>query len=137
MLTARDIMQDQLVTARPDWSVRKVLDLLLEEDVSSLAVVDKKGRLIGLVSESVLLLAAFDLQLQSDPISLHLQRQFIEAGPDEPLGQLVEKFLLHRVRRFPVVENGQLLGIVTRRQLLRAAIGRKNIDEMPSESSFS
>ena len=133
MLTARDIMNPAIVTAAPDWSVKQVLDLLLEEDVSRLPILDANGRLVGLVSESVLLVAAFDLQLQSDPVSLHMQRQFISAAPDEPVGQLVEKFLLHRVRHFPVVENGRILGIVTRRDLLRAVLGRKNSNDMASE----
>ena len=129
MLKARDIMNDHLVTARPDWSVRKVIDLLLEEDVSSVLIVDENGRLVGLVAESVLLVAACDMQLQSDPISLHMQRRFIAAAPNEPIGQLTEKFLLHRVRFFPVVENRKLVGSVSRRELLRATLGLKNAGE--------
>ncbi len=132
MLKARDIMNDHLVTASPDWSVRKVIDLLLEEDVSSVLVVDESGRLVGLVTESVLLVAAYDLQLQSDPISLHMQRAFVQAAPNEPIGQLAEKFLLHRVRFFPVVENRKLIGSISRRELLRATLGLKNTSETPN-----
>lgn len=132
MLTARDIMNAEVVSARPDCSVIKVLDLLLDEDVGSVPIVDANGRLVGLITESVLLVAAFDLQLQSDPVSLHMQRRFIAAGPGDTVEQLAEKFLLHRVRHFPIVENEQLLGIVNRRQLLRAILGRKKPDKMAS-----
>ena len=126
MLQAIDIMNENIVTVRPDWSVRKVTELLLDEDVGSLPVVDETGRMIGLVTESVILLAAVDPQQSSDPISLHMERKFISISPDEPVGQITEKFLLHRVRHFPVTNNRMLLGIVTRRDLMRAFLGRKS-----------
>lgn len=132
MLTARDIMNDQVISAQPEWSVIKVLDLLLDEDIGSLPIVDDNDRMVGFVSESELLVAAFDPQLQADPVSLHMQRRFIKANPDESVEQLAEKFLLHRVRHFPVVENQKFLGIVNRRQLLRAILGRKNTNKIAS-----
>ena len=125
-------MNDQVISARPEWSVIKVLDLLLEEDIGSLPIIDDNGRMVGLVTESVLLVAAFDPQLQTDPVSLHMQRRFIDASPDESVEHLAEKFLLHRVRHFPVVENKRFLGIVNRRELLRAILGRKNPNKMAS-----
>ena len=118
-------MTMDIVTAKPDWSVSQIIDLILDEDVSSVAIVDSNGRLVGIVTESALLVAAFDPQLRTDPISLHMQRKFISAKPNEPVGQVVEKFLLHRVRHFPVVENNRLLGIITRRDLMRAILGTK------------
>jgi CBS domain-containing protein len=132
LLTARDIMNDQVVSARPEWSVIKVLDLLLDEDIGSLPIIDDNGRIVGLVTESELLVAAFDPQLQADPVSLHMQRRFIEANPEESVEQLAEKFLLHRVRHFPVVEDQKFLGIINRRQLLRAILGRKKPNKMAS-----
>ena len=118
-------MTMDIVTAKPDWSVSQVIDLILDEDVCSVAIIDSNGRLVGIVTESALLVAAFDPQLRTDPISLHMQRKFISAKPNEPVGQVVERFLLHRVRHFPVVEDNRLLGIITRRDLMRAVLGTK------------
>ena len=118
-----DVMRTEIATARPDWSVGQVIDLVLEEDISSIPIVDDNGRLVGIVTESVLLVAAFDPQMRTDPISLHMQRSYFSANPNEPIGQVVEKFLLHRVRHFPVVEDKKLVGLITRRDLLRAILG--------------
>lgn len=120
-----DLMTQNIVTAQPDWSVGQVIDLILNEDVSNIAIVDSNDRLVGIVTESALLVAAFDPQLRTDPISLHMQRKFVSATPNEPVGQVVEKFLLHRVRHFPVVDDNKLVGIVTRRDLMRAVLGSK------------
>jgi CBS domain-containing protein len=61
-----------------------------------------------------------------------MQRRFVEAHPEESVEQLAEKFLLHRVRYFPVVEDQKFLGIIHRRQLLRAVLGRKNTNKLAS-----
>ncbi len=120
-----DVMTTKFVKAQPDWSVNRIIELILDEDVSSIAIVDSGGRLVGIVTESALLVAAFDPQLGTDPISLHMQRKFISVHPTEPVEQAAEKFLLHRVRHLPVVENNKLLGIITRRDLMRAMLGTK------------
>lgn len=118
-------MATRFVTARPDWSVSRINELILDEDVSSVAIVDVSDRLVGIVTESTLLVAAFDPQLGTDPISLHMLRQFVSASPNESVDQVVEKFLLHRVSQLPVVDNNRLLGVVTRRYLMRAVLGMK------------
>ena len=131
MLTVNDIMINNVSTATAECSVNQIIDQMLDEDVSSLLIVDQNERLIGLVTESGLLVAAFDPQLSADPISLHMERRFVSVQPNEPILQVLEKFLLHRVRHFPVLDNGRLLGIVTRRELMRAMLGRK-IAQNPS-----
>ena len=131
MLTVNDIMINNVSTATAECSVNQIIDQMLDEDVSSLLIVDQNERLIGLVTESGLLVAAFDPQLSADPISLHMERRFVSGQPNEPILQVLEKFLLHRVRHFPVLDNGRLLGIVTRRELMRAMLGRK-IAQNPS-----
>ena len=124
-MIVRDVMMQKLVTVGPEWSVSKAIEIMLDEDVSSLLIVDRNERLVGLVTESALLVAALDPPLRSDPISLHMERKFVSIGPDDPVGQVVEKFLLHRVRHFPVVKKHKLVGIVTRRELMRALLGAK------------
>ena len=124
-MQVKDVMTTHIVTVQPDWSVGRVIELMLEEDVSSLIVADANDRLIGIVTESALLVAAVDQQLRTDPISLHMERHFVSSSPEEHVNQTIEKFLLHRVRHFPVVENGKLVGILTRRQLMRGLMGQK------------
>ena len=121
----RDVTNENVVTTTPDSTVSRVIDLMLEENVSSLVVIDENHRPVGIVTESPLLVAAVDPQLSNDPISLHMQRNFVAVHPDEVLDQVVEKFLLYRVRHFPVVDDNKLLGIVTRRELMRAILGQR------------
>ena len=120
----RELMTPALITAAPDWTVGKVIDVMLERDVSTLLIVDLQGRMVGIVSESSLLAPAFDPQLRAHPISLHMQRQVASVDLRETIEGLLETFLLHRVRHLPVMENGQPVGVISRRDVLRSLMSR-------------
>lgn len=119
MLTLRDIVRRPPVVAATDWSVGRVMELLLNEDVSTVLIVDERQRMVGLVTESPLLVAAFDPLVRHDPISLHMHRQFVSVDARATLSDAVEMILLHRVRHLPVLDRGVPIGIVSRRDLLR------------------
>lgn len=116
----RALMSAPPVTAYADWTVGKVLDLMLDQDVSTLLIMEPSGRMVGLVSESSLLAPAFDPQLRTHPICLHMQRQVASVDVRETIEGLIETFLLHRVRHLPVMEQGRPIGIVSRRDVLRS-----------------
>lgn len=120
----RELMTPTPITAAPDWTVGKVIDVMLDRDVSTLLIVDLQGRMVGIVSESSLLAPAFDPQLRAHPISLHMQRQVASVDVRETIEGLLESFLLHRVRHLPVMENGQPIGVISRRDVLRSLMSR-------------
>lgn len=111
-------------TVTGDVTIAKAIETMLQEDVSLLLVADGRGKIIGVLSESTLLAAAFDPPLRADPISLHMERKFVSVKPDHSVEQLVETFLLHRVRYLPILDReGHARGIASRRELLRELIG--------------
>lgn len=124
MLQVKDIMSEKVVTIGPAASVQKGVELLLDEDVGSLMVIDENRRMIGLLNESSLLAATFDGQIRNDPVSLHMERDFIFVRPSDPIETAIDASILHRVRQMPVIENRRLVGLVTRRDLLRAVFGQ-------------
>lgn len=127
MLLVKDIMSEKVVTIGPAASVQKAVELLLDEDVGNLMVVDENRRLIGLLNESSLLAATFDGHVRNDPVSLHMDREFIHVRPTDSIESAIDASILHRVRQLPVIENRRLVGLVTRRDLLRAVFGRVQV----------
>ncbi len=125
-LFVKDVMNDSVVTIGPEASVNKAIERLLDSNVSSLLVVDKSGRMIGIVDESALLAATVDGQVRNDTVSLHMDRNFAHVRPSDPLANAIDISILHRVRQLPVLENGRLIGLISRRDVLRAIFGREN-----------
>jgi CBS domain-containing protein len=133
--TVREIMSRSLVTLRPEMRVMEAAALLLKHGISGAPVVDEAGGLLGLLSEFDLLRAVAASEYEMDAhdaievVGDLMSREPFTVTPDMDLFSLAHEFVTMRVRRFPVVEDGRLIGQVSRRDALRAAVElRKGMD---------
>ena len=122
MLTAGAIMTPDLVTVRPEASIEEAIDLLLREQISGLPVVDDDGRLVGVITEFALLAVAYDRRVKNHKVSNHMTRELITVEVDDPVSRVADLCIVHRVRRVPVLQNGRLVGVIARRDVLRALV---------------
>ena len=124
-ITARDFMATRLVTLRPDMDVIQAVKLLLKHRISGAPVVDSDGTFLGVFSEKcsmkILLDAAYE-QLPSNEVRVFMDTEAQTIQPDTLLLSIAQVFLLTPYRRLPVLENGQLIGQVSRRDVLNAAL---------------
>ena len=120
MLTARDIMTENVVLVRPTSSIREATELMLRERVSGLPVVDGEGRLAGIISEFALLAIAYDRKVMNDSIANHMTSEVVSVDVDDPIRKVADLFIVHRVRRMPVMEHGRLAGVISRCDVLQA-----------------
>jgi CBS domain-containing protein len=145
-LTAKDIMQPEVITVRPEASVRELADLLAEKKVSGVPVVDEEQHVVGVVTEGDIILQDADLhfphyvQFLDGVIYLESVRAFeerfrkafgarvrdimstdvITVGPDAPVREVATLMADREVNRVPVVEGGRLVGIITRHDVVKA-----------------
>jgi CBS domain-containing protein len=120
MLTARDIMTEVVVTILPNRTVRAAIDLMLHERISGLPVVDADGRLAGIISEFAMLAIAYDARVMDEPISEHMTSDVLTIDVDDPIRKIADLFIVHRVRRAPVMAGGRIAGVISRCDVLRA-----------------
>lgn len=122
MQTARDVMRTEIMTIRPEATLADAVKLLLDNRISGLPVTDESGMLVGIISEFALLAVTYDASRCQQLVREHMSKHVISVTPDSPLKELADAFILHRIRRLPVTENGLLVGMVSRRELLRATM---------------
>jgi len=122
MLTAGAIMTSNMVTVRPDASIEEAIELLMRDQISGLPVIDDDGRLVGVITEFALLAVAYDKRVKNHTVSQHMTREVITVEVDAPLSRIADLCIVHRVRRVPVMENGRMVGLIARRDVLRALI---------------
>ena len=121
-MVVRDVMTDYFASAHINSTFSDAMDKMLAEGLNNLLIVDDRNQLVGRIEEPLLMMAAFDDQWLDNPVSMHMEREIISIRPDEPVNQVVEKFLLYRSADFPVLDEGKLIGVLTRRQLLLSLI---------------
>lgn len=122
-MKVKDYMAKHLVTFREDTDVFEAITVLLKHKISGAPVVDKQGTLLGVLSEKdclkTTLSSAYHEGYQGQVGDYMSQRiDTVDANMD--IVTLAERFIHSSYRRFPVVENGQLIGQISRRDILRA-----------------
>jgi len=146
-MQARDVMTKQVISVTPDREVGEIARLMLENRISAVPVVDAQGALVGVVSEGDLIRRLEDeggaakswwLGLLASPeeragayVKAHgrLAREVmtpdpITVGPETSLAGAARLLEERHIKRVPVVENGRLVGILSRADLLRAMASR-------------
>jgi CBS domain-containing protein len=126
----RDIMNICVVTLRPDDTLIGAVELLCTHHVSGAPVVAEDSRIVGFISEPDLMDVLFDESARFRPVSAYMNEDVYAVAPDESIASATAMFALYNVRRLPVMENGTLVGVVTRRDLLQyALIGEETFND--------
>jgi CBS domain-containing protein len=139
--------------------VKEVAAILLKHHISALPVVDKAGKLIGIISEGDLMrraelgterqrswwLAAMfgdEASLAAEYVKAHgrkvadvMTKNVVTAGPDAPLNAIATLLEKHSIKRVPIVHNGDLVGIVSRANLIQALATDRKVLEIPIPDS--
>lgn len=143
MMAAADVMTRDVISVDPEAPVETVARLMIEHGISALPVIDSKGRMAGIVSEGDLVRRpeldtdrrrSWWLTLLTDGasqaeryIKTHgllarqvMTRRVVAVAPDTSLTEIAALLEKHRIKRVPVVQDGHVVGIVSRANLVQA-----------------
>jgi CBS-domain-containing membrane protein len=159
-MLARDVMTVPVVTVRQDTAVKEIARLLLDHHIGAVPVVDDKGEVVGIVSDGDLLhrveagterkrsrwlrLLTTDAQLADEYVKSHgrraldvMTKKVITAAPNAALHEIAALLEKNAIKRMPIEENSQLVGIVSRADLIReVAADRKGLQVSHSDASI-
>ena len=135
MYRARDVMRTDLITVRAEATFGDAIRTLLEHDISGAPVVDEQGRLVGIISELQLLEAVYTPEVKTHHVRHFMTKHVLTVTEETILSDVTNLMVLHRIRRVPVVREGELVGIISRRDLLRYTLEaedtlKKSIDQV-------
>jgi len=128
MLTARDLMSSPVTTISEDSTVDQAVQILRRHGHNGAPVTDERGQVTGVVSRRDLD-HALKFDMHDASVTGFMNRNVITAGEHDPHVQLEAALIQHGIGRLPVIsEDGELLGIVTRSDLLAARHSRPHSD---------
>lgn len=123
--TIADLMARDIVTLAQDQEINAAARVLLHHGVSGAPVVDQNGSLVGILTEKDCLRAALEANYHRDwgkTVAGYMARDVITIDPDIDILTACQTFLDGPFRRFPVTQNGQLVGLISRTDILRGLI---------------
>ena len=145
-MQAADLMTTNVVTIDEEATAQEAAALMLRHRISALPVMDRSGKLVGIVSEGDLMrraelgtererswwleLLTTNRDLASEYVKAHgrkvkelMTRNLITAAPGTPINEIALLLEKHAIKRVPILDHGRLVGIVARANLLQALAG--------------
>ncbi len=129
-LKVSDYMSTSLVTFKPDQTIETVMQALIKHKISGGPVVNDKNELIGIISEGDCIKQISESRYYNMPMQDKTIKDFMVENVETIDGNMnifdaANKFLEAKRRRFPIVENGKLIGLVSQKDILKAAMKLK------------
>lgn len=121
---AKEIMSTPVIAATPDISCRAAGELLTRYNINALLVTEEpeaRGRLLGFITRQVIEKILYH-KLEEAPVSEYMNTDLSLAGPDDELADIQRKIIENSQRLLPVVENGAVIGVITRTDLLNTLV---------------
>ncbi|MFT4848980.1 MAG: CBS domain-containing protein [Sediminicola sp.] len=129
-ITVADYMTRNLITFRPEQSVLEVMSILIKKKISGGPVVNDKFELVGIISEGDCMKQISESRYYNQPmqdikVEEHMAKNVDTLDGNMNVFDAANKFLESKHRRFPIVVNGKLVGQISQRDVLKAALEMK------------
>lgn len=130
-ISVSDYMTTDLINFKEDQTIFEVMELFLRHRISGGCVVNDRNELLGVISEGDCIKHISDSRYYNMPMNENLVKQRMTCNvetidADMNVLDAAKKFIEFKYRRFPITKNGKLVGLISQRDVLRAAINLKS-----------
>ena len=113
-MLAKHIMTRDIISARPTMAVKELARLLNKNQISGAPVIDGGGKLVGVVSEADV------IAKRGKNVRAIMTKKPITVEAETPVETIAELMTKHRINRLPVLDRNQVVGIVSRADIVSA-----------------
>jgi CBS domain-containing protein len=122
-IRVKDYMARRLTTLEPDTGILHAVQTLIKNDIAAAPVVDKDGALVGILTEKDCMRVVLNACYHSEyggTVADFMSTEVEAMSPEDSITDAAKRFLDKRYHRYPVLDNNRLVGLISRRDLLRA-----------------
>ena len=123
-LRARDLMNKDVVSVRPDEKVAAVDLLMVRKSLGGVPILDRSDKLVGIVTQRDIMLSRFRTSIAGMTIENLMTKNPITVQSGDSIKDVLGLMLSHRIERLPVVENEKLVGIIEPESILSAVYSK-------------
>jgi CBS domain-containing protein len=118
MFKAKDIMKTDLITVNRHTPIHEAISILVENNITGLPVVDDDMSLAGIISEKDMLGLLYNIEDKPGNVEDFMTKQVMFFDQEDSLIDITESFIEENFRRVPIVTEGKLVGIISRKDII-------------------
>lgn len=113
-MIAKDIMTRDIITVKPTMTVKRLAMTLIKNQISGAPVMGSNGKIIGIVSEADI------VAKKGKDVRALMSKKVISVSEDSSVEEIARLMTTHNIKRVPVMRNDEVLGIVSRADIVSA-----------------
>ena len=119
MFKASSIMTKDVLTVSEGTPIHEAMRILVDNNVTGLPVVSEDMRLVGMISEKDMLNSLYNEHIQDALVKEVMTRDIVTFDENDDLADVCECLIENNFRRVPILSEGKLAGIVSRRDIIK------------------
>ena len=119
MFQAKTVMTTELLTVSTDTPIYEAISLMVDNGVTGIPVVDDEMRIIGMVTEKDVLKSLAELNKSGGKAGDFMTADVVSFDENEDLITICECLINNHFRRVPILSEGKLVGIVSRKDIIQ------------------
>lgn len=132
-ISVSDYMTKNLISFKPNDTLLQTMETLARNEITGGPVVDEKGNLVGMISESDCMITLSDSRYYNMPMSVeivetHMSKNVETIESNIDIFDAAEKFHKSPYKRFPVMESGKLVGQISQHDIIVAALKMSSVN---------
>ena len=128
MLKAKDIMTEDVLTVNRNAPLYDAIQMLVEHEITGLPVVDDDGAMVGIISEKDMLKELYDVDDKNGRVEDFMTRVVTTFDHDDSVLDICNCFIRSPFRRVPILDNGKVVGIISRADIINYILKLKKSD---------
>ena len=123
--TAFDYMTSKVITFKADQGIIEVIETITKRKISGAPVINDNGEIIGIITEKDCLRLIYDEKYHNLPpnkgkVINYMSKKVVTVDYKTRIDELANIFMNSNFRRYPVIKNSKMVGIISRRDILKA-----------------
>jgi len=119
MAKAKEVMTTRVISVRDDEDIYAAIRVMDINEITGLPVVDEKDRLVGVITEKDVMALLYTMRDKPGTVGEFMTAEVVSFDQETDLAEVAQVLRTRNFRRVPILDNGRLVGIISRRDVIR------------------
>lgn len=118
MFKAKTVMVDKVITVKKDMGIYDAIKTMVENNITGLPVVNDDMTLAGIITEKDVLKLLYNMEDRTNTVAHYMTCEVVCFDEEESLIDIAECFIAHHFRRVPILREGKVVGVISRKDIV-------------------